>query len=286
MYAPLESVLLRHPSDAFQSQNFLDQNWKRFGFLAVPDFRQACMDYDTFVDVLNSSGVHVEFLRGIESTSIDSIYTHDPAETVENGMILCRMGKELRRVESDRIEQFCIEAHIPIHGRIQAPGIIEGGDIIWLDDHTLAIGEGYRSNEEGIRQFAEFSRPVVTEVISVPLPHWRGSSDVLHLMSLISPIAPKKAVVYRALLPVPFLRELARRDVELIDVPDEEYDSMGCNVLALTPDVCVMAEGNPITQKRIESVGIEVRCYPPAEISTKGQGGPTCLSRPLVRNSG
>lgn len=285
MTAPLKRVLVRHPRDAFNSQTFLENHWQAFGYTDMPDYPKACRDYDLFIDILGSRGAQIDFLPGLETNSPDSIYIHDPAEIIGDGIVLCRMGKKARRDESERIERFCLANGIRVLGRVCSPGIIEGGDIIWLDDHTLAIGEGYRTNREGIEQLRKMTEEFVHEVIRTPLPHWRGQSDVLHLMSLISPVSRHLAVIFRPLLGVPFLNELERRDFKLIDVPQEELDSLGCNVLALSPDCCIMADGNPITRQRIEACGIEVLVYPAAEISLKGQGGPTCLTRPLRRSA-
>lgn len=283
MSNPLERVLVRHPSLAFVSQTFLNERWKTFGYTACPDFLQACRDFDKFIAVLEKNNVHVSFLEGLEDASPDSIYVHDPAETIGNGFILCRMGKKLRRNESERFRVHATQNGIPVLGQITGPGLLEGGDIIWLDDRTLAVGEGYRSNREGIDQLTEIAAPFVDQVISVPLPHWRGKSDVLHLMSLISPVAEKVAAVFKPFLPVPFLQELERREFTLIDIPEDELDTLGCNILPVAPDVCIMADGNSESRRRLESAGIRVETYPAAEISLKGQGGPTCLTRPLLR---
>jgi len=285
MFAPLKTVLVRHVSDAFQSRSHLAKHWKSFSYTSMPDYERACSDYDLFLEALSSKGARVKFLRNIDPESIDSLYVHDPAETIGEGLVLCRMGKGLRRNESNMIEEFCTENEIPILGKIQSPGLLEGGDIIWLDETTLAVGEGYRSNQDGIEQLTRLSFPIVKNVIRVPLPHWRGRAEVLHLMSLISPIARNIAVVYRPLLPVPFLNELERREYRLIDVPEQEFDSLGCNVLALSSTCCLMADGNPVTRDRIEKEEIEVLVYPAEEISLKGQGGPTCLTRPLLRTA-
>ena len=285
MTTPLKQVLVRHASDAFVSQSFLDERWSSFGYLECPDFEQACNDYDVFVRVLEQAGVEVLFLKGLEDTSPDSIYVHDPAETIGNGLVLTRMGKELRRQESTRFRGYAETNNIPVLGAIEGPGLLEGGDIIWLDDRTLAVGEGYRSNKSGIDQLAAIAAPFADEVIRVPLPHWRGPSDVLHLMSLISPVAEGVAAVFRPYLPVPFLQELQRREFKLIDIPEEELDTLGCNILPVDKNACVMADGNPISRSRLEAAGISVVVYPAREISLKGQGGPTCLTRPLLREN-
>ena len=175
-----------------------------------------------------------------------------------------------------------IVAGVQVAGHIVPPGRLEGGDVVWLDATTVAVGRGYRTNDEGIAQFARFAGPDVT-CITVPLPHWRGAGDVFHLMSVISPVDTHLAVVYSPLLPVPFRELLLERGVQLVEVPDEEFESMGANVLALGPRRCLMIDGNPETRRRLESAGAEVIDYAGREISVKGGGGPTCLTRPLVR---
>lgn len=283
MSEPLRDVLLRHPLKAFRSQEFLQENWQRFNYHSCPDFDKACRDYDVFIDALRSSGTHVHFMDDSENAGIDSLYVHDPAITIGDGIVLCRTGKELRRSETEAFSAYCDSHDISVLGRIEAPGLLEGGDVIWLDEETLAVGLGYRTNEAGIEQLRSICADRVQEIISVPLPHFRGPGDVLHLMSLISPIGKSTAVVYQKLLPVPFIRTLHERKYTLIDIDETEYDALACNVLSLTPDRVLMAEGAPRTLSKIQSAGFDVLTYPPGEISLKGEGGPTCLTRPLVR---
>jgi len=198
-------------------------------------------------------------------------------------MIICNMGKEGRKNEP-LAEQKAFEAHgIPVLGVINAPGTIEGGDVAWLDDKTLAVGHTYRTNEEGIKQITALLAPLGVDVITVPMPHYRGPSDVFHLMSVLSPVDSNLAVVYSPLIPIVFRNELIKRGYELVEVPEAEFDSMGCNVLALAPRVCLMVKGNPITKERLEKAGCKVIEYEGAEISVKGGGGPTCLTRPVER---
>ncbi|MCH8275973.1 MAG: amidinotransferase [Bacteroidetes bacterium] len=283
MVAPLKHVLLKHASDAFRSQNHLDSVWRSFGYREAPDFLRACADYDTFIDRLESASVTRHFLPSDDRAGIDSIYVHDPAMTIGDGVLICRMEKKERSDEPSAVERFCRATDIPVLGRIIPPGLLEAGDILWLDKNLLVVGESYRSNREGIRQLRELAGERIDEIISFPLPHWDGPDDVLHLMSLISPIGIRSAVVYSRLLPVPFRRRLLDAGYDLLEVPDDEFETLGCNVLALSPSLALMADGNLETRRRIESRGIEVVTYPGAEISLKGHGGPTCLTRPLVR---
>ncbi len=171
----------------------------------------------------------------------------------------------------------------PIAGTITPPGRLEGGDVIWLDSRTIAVGRGYRTNDAGIAQLRALLGDAVDEMIVVQLPHWRGPADVFHLMSIISPVDRDLAVVYSALMPVSFREWLLERGMTLVEVPDEEFESMGTNVLAIEPRRAVMVAGNPVTRGRLEHAGAEVIEYEGQDISLKGGGGPTCLTRPLAR---
>jgi N-dimethylarginine dimethylaminohydrolase len=164
---------------------------------------------------------------------------------------------------------------------MEAPAITEGGDMLWLDGRTLVVGRGYRTNDAGV-EWLRAALPGV-DVLAVDLPHWRGRGDVMHMLSLISPLAGDLAVVYPPLLPVRLIELLEERGVELVAVPDEEFETMGCNVLALAPRVALVLEGNPATRRRLERAGVEVLAYSGEELSRKGDGGPTCLTRPLLR---
>lgn len=283
MVSPIKRVLMKQPKDAYQNQEKVNKQSPQLHYIGKPDFEKAQTDYEKLVAFLESSGVEVHFLPADETTSLDSIYTHDPCVISNGGVILCTMGKEARMPESKAMGVYFESIGVPILGRIESPGTLEGGDVVWVDERTVAIGEGYRSNAEGIRQFKILLSDHVDNMISVPLPHWTGPADCLHLMSNISPIDHDLYLVYSRLLPVPFRQYLLHRKIKLIEVPDEEYDSMGCNVLAISPRKVIMLEGNPITQKRLENEGVDVHTYDGSEISLKGAGGPTCLTRPFLR---
>ena len=201
----------------------------------------------------------------------------------DKGVILCNMGKEGRRGEPSACANYLSELGMPILGAITGSGSLEGGDVVWLDEGTLVVASSYRTNEDGIRQLREITAEMVNEFVTVSLPHWRGPSDVLHLMSLISPVDRNLAVVYSKLLPVPFRERLLERGIRLLEVPDSEFETMGCNVLAVSPRRCIMLSGNPETKRILEDEGVEVFEYEGEEISRKGAGGPTCLTRPLLR---
>lgn len=284
MTAPLRRVLLGHARDAFGSQEKIDREWRMIGFTDRPDYRRAVAEYDAFVEVLAACGVEPVFMPPAETT-LDAIYVHDPCVTAHDGVILGRMGKPTRRKEPAAVQAFFEAEGVPILGAVEGPGLLEGGDVVWLDERTVAVGEGYRTNAEGIRQLRELLGQRVDEVIPVSLPHWNGFGGVLHLMSLLSPVDDRLAVAYSRLLPVPFRQLLIQRGITLIEVPDDEFDTLGCNVLAVAPRRTIMAEGNPRTQALLEQAGVEVFIYPADNISRKGEGGPTCLTRPLLRET-
>ena len=283
--SPIRSLLLKHPREAWLGQENIRDQWKALGYTEEPDFAKAVAEYDRFVDILSGIVTDVHFLPADARTGLDSIYVRDAACVAGRGVILCRMGKPLRAAEPGAVGDFYAKAGWPVLGRIREPGTLEGGDIVWLDERIVAIGHGYRTNAEGIRQFRDLVAGEGCEVIEVPLPHWDGPGDVLHLMSMISPVDEGKLLVYSRLLPVPFRKRLLEMGFALLEVPDEEYATMATNVLAVAPGKCVALAGNPRTAEVLNKAGIEVSTYEGTEISRKGAGGPTCLTRPLVRSA-
>lgn len=279
----IRSLLLKHPKDAFISQKNIQAQWKELNYSEPPDYKKSLEEYDDLVEILRAYVPEIHFLPQHEQAGLDSIYVHDQLIITEKGVVLCSMGKERRRAEPSAVGEFIEELGIPIFGTIKGEGKLEGGDLVWMDEHTVAVGSGYRTNQEGIRQLKEFTEGLVDEFIVVPLPHWKGPEDVMHLMSLISPVRHDLAVVYPRLLPVPFRDWLMKRGIQLIEVPDSEFETMACNILAVRPGMCLIIEGNPRTKQMLEAEGIEVLEYKGEEISRKGAGGPTCLTRPLLR---
>ena len=280
----LKSVFIKRAKDAFIDDAHVSKHWEALNYLGKPDIQKAFSEYEAFEKVFKDNGTEVLYLPEDASVNMDSIYCRDAAIATSKGMIICNMGKEGRKNEP-LAEQKAFEANgIPVLGVISAPGTIEGGDVAWLDEKTLAVGHTYRTNEEGIKQITALLKPLGVEVITVPMPHYRGPSDVFHLMSVLSPVDKNLAVVYSPLIPIVFRNELIKRGFELVEVPEAEFDSMGCNVLALAPRVCLMVKGNPITKAGLEKAGCKVIEYEGAEISVKGGGGPTCLTRPIDRS--
>ena len=285
MVNPIKKMLLKHPKNSFINQEIIDKQYLELNYSEAPNFNKAILDYEKFVSLLKSFGIELHYLPEDNSTSLDSIYTHDPCIISNNGIIICNMGKKARLAEPNTIEKFFKSIQIPILGKIKAPGTLEGGDVVWIDDKTIAVGEGYRTNKEGIEQLRYLLSDQVETVISVPIPHWNGPQDCLHLMSNLSPIDHNLYLVYSRLLPVSFRKYLLDRNIELIDVPDEEYESMGCNVLTVAPRKAIMISGNSKTKQLLEKNNVEVYTYDGTEISIKGAGGPTCLTRPFLRIS-
>lgn len=279
----LGSVLVKHARDAFINDATIQSQWKRVHFSAPPDLPRALDEYDRFVDVIATSGCDMLWLPADGNTTLDSIYTRDAAIVSERGIILCNMGKQSRGGEPEAEGRELRARGWPIAGSIAAPGHLEGGDLVWLDDRTLAVGLGKRTNAEGVRQLEALLGGTFDDLLVVPLPDYPGQHDVMHLMSLISPVDRDLAVVYSRLLPDAFRQTLQQRGYSFVEVPDDEFETMGCNVLALGPRDCVMLNGNPRTRAALEKAGAHVRVYEGYEISLKGGGGPTCLTRPLAR---
>jgi N-dimethylarginine dimethylaminohydrolase len=279
----LERLVLKDPRVAFAGPETIAAEWQALNFTAEPDYQRAAQQFDDFVALVRASGTQVEFLPGASGTGLDSIYVRDASIICDRGAILCRMGKPARAGEPAAQAAAMRALGLPILGEIQSPGTVEGGDVVWLGPRTIAVGRGYRTNQDGIGQLHALLADTIDEMIVVPLPHWRGPGDVFHLMSIISPIDRDLAVVYSRLMPVPFRERLIDLGIRLVEVPDEEFDTMGANVLAIAPRRSVMVNGNSVTRARLEQAGAEVLVYDGSEISLKGGGGPTCLTRPLLR---
>ena len=278
MTAPLRRVLVRRPAaPATRSEH------TAFGYPNRVDHDRAAREHEAFRAILNDARVEVIEDGPDEAGLLDAIFAYDPSLMTDAGAVLLRLGKDLRLREVALAESSYEALGIPVIGRIEAPGTVDGGDTLWLDERTLAVGRGYRTNDEGIRQLRGILEPNGIEVYTVDLPHWRGPGECLHLMSFISPIAERLAVVYLPLMSVPFVEELGRRGWSFVEVPDEEFDRHGCNVLALAPMRVLVCEGSPITRGRLEAVGCTVLSYTGDEISHNRAGGPTCLTRPILR---
>jgi len=280
----LRRVAVKHVRDAFGDAAAVDRQWRDLGYLARPDVTAATAEYERFLALLETAGIETLRLPLDPTVGLDSLYVRDASMVCESGVILCNMGKPQRRTEPTAQEAVFRAAGIPIRGRITGEGTVEGGDVCWIDERTLALGRGYRTNDAGIRQLRKLVQDCVDEVVVVPLPHWHGPEDVFHLMSIVSPIDRDLFLVYSPLMPVPFREALISRGIELLEIPDAEFATLGCNVLAVAPREVLMVAGNLETRARLERAGVTVHEFAGREICLKGGGGPTCLTRPLTRD--
>ncbi len=279
----IKRLLLKHARDAFASVSSIAKQWRGLDYLGQPDYRRAVIEYDNLIARLEALDIEREFMPPVESTGLDSIYVRDASIVCDKGVILCNMGKEQRREEPAAQGIVFERLGMPILGSIVEPGKVEGGDVAWLDTGCLAVGSGKRTNEAGIDQLRTLLGDCVDAIIVVALPDLEVPGDVFHLMSILSPIDRDLALVYAPLLPRVFNDALKTRGFQLVEVPDQEFDTMGCNVLAVAPRKCMMLSGNPVTRARLEGAGAEVCEIEGNEISRKGAGGPTCLTRPIIR---
>lgn len=276
MTGPLRRVMVREPRP-----RDLDL-WAEYGWRQAPDPAAIAEEHAGFRAILEADGVEVIEAAAPMDPDPDAIYVRDPALMVAGGAVLLRPGKEARRMEVTPLEMDLSAAGVPIVGRLSGDATAEGGDIVLLDERTLLIGRSYRTNDEGVGQLRDLLPAV--EVIAFDLPHRNGRGEVLHLMSMLSPLAADLALVYLPLMPVRLVELLDERGISTVEVPDDEFDSMGPNVLALGPRIALAIDGNDETRRRLEAAGVGVRTYRGDEISRKGDGGPTCLTRPLLRD--
>ena len=282
-YGKIDEVYIKSITAGFRNQSDLDRNWKDLGYLFCPDFEIACEEYEHFKSILGSYASAVHSFPEDTDTGIDSIYCRDASIVTDHGVIPCNMGKDARNTEPEAQARHYKAQGVKILGSIQSPGLLEGGDTAWIDQNTLAVGKGYRTNAEGVRQLKALLDPYGIKVLAYDLPHFQGPQDVFHLMSIFSPIDKDLAVVYSPLMPVAFRQMLLQKGYKFVEVPEEEFISMGCNVLALAPRTCTMTTGNPKTEKLLIHAGCKVITYEGKHISVAGGGGPTCLTRPTRR---
>ena len=275
MTAPLRRVLLRAP----QPREL--QHWRQYGWRAEPDPVGIGREHEAFCELLQGAGAEVVLAGGPVEDDPDAIYVFDPALILDEGAVLLRPGKAGRRSEPTALGADLEQAGVPLAAQLIEPACTEGGDLLRLDERTLLVGLGYRTNQAGAAALADAAG---LDIVAFDLPHWHGEGEVMHLLSLLSPLADDLVVAYKRLLPVRLAQILAERAIEIVDVPEDEFESMGANVLALAPRVALVVDGNPGTRRRLEQAGVDVLAYRGEELS-KGDGGPTCLTCPLLRAS-
>jgi N-dimethylarginine dimethylaminohydrolase len=280
MVDPLRRVLVKRPDAAFAVADP-----ERWHYTGRPDLDAARREHDALVQLLKDFGAEVFDHPEPQPERADALYVFDPALVTDRGAVLLSMGKELRRGEEEALARRLSALGVPILYTLSGDARAEGGDLLWLDSRTLAVGQGFRTNAQGLRQLREALADSQVEVLPVELPYHTGPEACLHLLSLVSLVDHDLAVVYPPLLPVSFWRLLQDRGFKLIEIPPEELATQATNVLTLAPRRCVMLEGNPVTERRLREAGCAVATYRGLEISLKAEGGPTCLTRPLWRSA-
>jgi dimethylargininase len=274
MTGDLRRVLVRRPLPADADA------WESYAWRARPDIAAAQAEHEAFCLLLEGAGAEVVVCEH-DPGNPDAIYTYDPTLVGRHGAVLLQPGKEGRRREPEATAGALEAAGVPIAARVDLPATVEGGDTVWLDEQTLLVGIGYRTN--ALAPPALHDALPGVDLVLFDLPHWNGAGEVMHLMSFISPLAEDLALVYPRIAPTRLMWLLAERGIEVVEVPDEEFETMGANVLALGPRRALALEGNDETRRRLERAGVDVVTYRGDEISRKGDGGPTCLTRPLLR---
>lgn len=283
MTTPLQRVLVAHARDCYRSQAYVSANWRLARFAFEPDFEEACRESDQFISILEDTGAVVERLAPELCSGLDSLYVHDPVVACGTGFLLGSMGKDYRKPEVDAMASQLRALGIEPSSMENSDALLEGGDVVWLRPDIVAVGLGFRTNYAGIEALTTFCGDSIQAAIPVPLPWWNGPEDVLHLMSLISPLDEDTLLVHSRLLPVAFRGWLIEEGFRLLEVPESEVDSLGGNVLAMGNGTCLIEMSNVHTIRMLQDAGFRVLTYPGRNISLAGSGGPTCLTRPLSR---
>jgi len=274
--APLRDVLVKRPGAAF-GHAFDDP---AHGFLRPVDLARAQREHDGLMTALDGLGVRVHVLDDEPADDPDLVYVFDPLLVIDAGAVPLRPGKPNRTGEPAIVERWLAARDVPTVGRIESPGTVEAGDTTWLRDDLFVIGRSLRTNDAGARQLATM---VGGDVRIVDLPYWRGPAELVHLMSVISPVSDDLAVVFLPLLPAALHGWLLELGMRLVEVPEDEYGTLGANVLAVRPGVVIVADGNPATRRVLEAAGVEIHAVALGEVGQNGSGGATCLTRPLLR---
>lgn len=276
MIAPLRHVLVHMPGEEFHQAA-----WSDYGLPGEADRPRACEQHAAFLEILADNGVRIDHLT--EGTSVQTTAVYDPALITDEGAVILRSGRPERRAEALPMARALLELDIPVIGWLRGEAEMDGGDTLWLDERTLLVARGYRSNQEGFRQLRVALDGIVEEYRCFELPHWQGAAQVLHLMSVLNLVSERIALVYPRAMPHSLHRLLSEREYTLVECPDEEFDTQGCNVLTLAPGRVVICAGNPVTTARLRDQGVDVLEYEGDQISVARISGPTCNTRPLLR---
>jgi N-dimethylarginine dimethylaminohydrolase len=283
MVSKLQRVLVCSPRTAGWNQPQKAARWRELGFLHALNFPEAQKQHEVLCRELQKAGAELIELPATAELSIDAVYAHDASLATDFGLIVMRMGKNNRSIEGPQHDSFCTSMDIATFGRIVGPGTTEAGDMVWLDARTLLIGQGYRTNAQGIRQMRDLLAPKGIEVISAPLPHGQGPAACLHLMSLMNMLDERTILVDLPWLAVETVELLKTRGFRFVEIDASERDTLACNVLALGDNRLLAIAENRKTNERIRQAGFDVRTFPGTELCINGGGGPTCLTRPLLR---
>jgi N-dimethylarginine dimethylaminohydrolase len=283
MVGALQRVMVCSPRTAGWNLPDRTAKWQELGFQHAPDFARAQEEHEILCRELKSADAEIIELPPAPNLSLDAVYAHDASFATDFGLIIMRPGKPNRVAEGPRHASFCESLDIATLGRITSPGTTEAGDILWLDSKTLLVGHGYRTNAAGIRQMRDLLASREVEVLSAPLPYGPGPSACLHLMSLISLLDDQTALVDIPWLAVETVELLKSRGFKFIEIDPSERDTLACNVLALGNNRLLAIEENRKTNARLLQTGFDVRTFPGRELCINGSGGPTCLTRPLLR---
>jgi N-dimethylarginine dimethylaminohydrolase len=280
MVGRLRRVVMRRPGEAMAAAD--PAAWHYTSAIDIDEARRA---HDAFVDALLAWDVEVLYHDEPLPDHSDSVFVFDPVLVTDRGTLVLSMGKERRRGEEEPLARTLQDCGVPVLGRLEGDACVEGGDTLWLDHDTLAVGRGFRTNAEGVRQLRGLLGPVGVTVVDYDLPYFTGPEACLHLLSLISPVDVDLAVAYPPLMPTAFWAELKRRGIRLLEVPEEEFaQTQATNVLTVAPRKCIMLDGSPVTKQLLEMADCEVVTFPGEPLSFKAEGGPTCLTRPVLRD--
>ena len=280
MVGRLRRVVMRRPGEAMAAAD--PAAWH---YTSAIDLGEARRAHDAFADALRAWDVEVLYHDEPLPAHSDSVFVFDPALVTDHGSLLLSMGKQARRGEEEPLGRTLELCGVPTYGRLEGDARVEAGDTMWLDHDTLAVGRGFRTNAEGVRQLRALLAPLGVTVLDYDLPYFSGPDACLHLLSLISPVDTDLAVAYPPLMPTGFWTELKHRGVRLLEVPDEEFaGTQATNILAVAPRRCIMLGGSPVTQQLLEMADCEVVTFPGEPLSFKAEGGPTCLTRPVLRD--
>jgi len=285
MVGSLQGVLVCSPRAAGWDHAAQSDRWRELGFLHVPDFTSEQSQHEELCRQLESAGAEVFHLPPASDLTLDAVYTHDPSLATDRGLIGLNPGKSNRIPEAPRHVEFCGSLGIPLAGLVRPPGKAEAGDMVWLDPTMLLIGQGYRTNAEGIAQMRDLLQPHGVQVVAAPLPHGSGPSACLHLMSLMSLLDEHTALVDLPWLAVETVELLKSRGYTLIEIDYSERETLACNVLSLGNKRLLALDENKNTNQKLRQSGFDVRTFRGSELCINGGGGPTCLTRPLLRTA-